>query len=144
MPKPLLPILTLCLLILTTSSGCQDAKTSDQASVFSQPAEGLFSLSQDEARRLLEQRPDVVVLDVRTPDEFASGHLQKAVHMDYLAADFPDQVKKLDQNKPYLVYCAVGGRSNKAANLMSKTGFREVYNANAGFKDLKAAGLPTE
>ncbi|CAN5792283.1 hypothetical protein BH24BAC1_BH24BAC1_24120 [soil metagenome] len=130
------------LLLLTAGSGCQQTETSDQAAFFAKEKEGLFSVTQEEARQLLEQRPEVVVLDVRTPEEFADGHLQKAVHLDYLQADFPEQVKKLDQNKPYLVYCAVGGRSSKAATLMSKTGFREVYNASAGFKDLKAAGIP--
>lgn len=130
--------------LLIATAGCQETTTSDQAAFFLKPTEGLFALSQDEARILLEQRPDVVVLDVRTPEEFAAGHLQNAVPLDYLMADFPDQVKKLDPNKPYMVYCAVGGRSNKAASLMAKTGFREVYNARAGFKDLKAAGLPTE
>ena len=93
---------------------------------------------------MVEQRPDVVLLDVRTPEEYADGHLQKAVNIDYLMVDFPEQVKKLDPNKPYLVYCAVGGRSSKAATVMSKTGFREVYNARTGYKDLKAAGIPSE
>lgn len=132
------------LLLLTSVSGCQNAGTSDQAALFSKEKEGLFSVTQEEARQLVEQRADVVLLDVRTAQEYADGHLQKAIHLDYLKADFPDQVKKLDPQKPYLVYCAVGGRSSKAATIMSKTGFREVYNASAGYKDLKDAGLPVE
>jgi phage shock protein E len=49
----------------------------------------------------------------------------------------------LDKTKPYLVYCAAGGRSSKAASLMQQMGFQYIYNVSEGFPALKDAGIPT-
>ncbi|WP_324670787.1 rhodanese-like domain-containing protein [Hymenobacter sp. GOD-10R] len=91
----------------------------------------------------LMQQPNVVVLDVRTPDEYASGHLQNARNLDFKAADFSTQIAHLDTAKTYVLYCASGNRSGKAGVLMQQQGFRKVLNAG-GFKTLKESGLKTE
>jgi len=89
------------------------------------------------------QQPNVVVLDVRTPAEYTSGHLQNARNLDFKAADFSNQIAQLDTTKMYVLYCASGNRSGKAATLMQQQGFRKVVNAG-GFKTLKENGLKTE
>ncbi|OWP65183.1 rhodanese [Hymenobacter amundsenii] len=79
---------------------------------------------------------NVVLLDVRTPEEFATGHLPGAGNLDFRAPDVAEQLQKLDPNKTYVVYCASGNRSNKTALLMQEKGFKHVVNAGA-YKDLK-------
>jgi rhodanese-related sulfurtransferase len=86
---------------------------------------------------LAEQK--VVVLDVRTPEEFAAGHLSGARNVNFRAFDFQQQLAKLDPTARYVVYCASGNRSSQAAAAMLQQGFRQVANAG-GYQDLKAAG----
>ncbi|AYA36478.1 rhodanese-like domain-containing protein [Hymenobacter oligotrophus] len=95
-----------------------------------------------ETQQLLAQS-GVVLLDVRTPVEFGAGHLKGARNVNFLSTDFPDVVAKLDPNATYVLYCASGNRSGKAAALMQEKGFKNVVNAG-GFNSLKEAGLPTE
>ena len=79
------------------------------------------------------------VLDVRTPEEFATGHLQNARNLNFRAPDFAQQLAKLNPQSTYLVYCASGNRSGQAVAQMRKKGFRKATNVG-GYKDLKAAG----
>lgn len=88
-------------------------------------------------------RSGVVLLDVRTPAEFATGHLRGAHNVNFFSTDFPDQVAKLDPNASYVLYCKSGNRADKAGTLMMQNGFKNVVNAG-GFEALKAGGLPTE
>lgn len=67
-----------------------------------------------------------VVVDVRTAEEFAQNHLVGAVNLDFKAADFPEQVQKLDRSGSYRLYCRTGNRSAQAAELMKKLGFSDV------------------
>ncbi|NVO84424.1 rhodanese-like domain-containing protein [Hymenobacter terrestris] len=88
-----------------------------------------------EVKKTLRQ-PNVVLLDVRTPEEFATGHLPGAGNVDFRAPDLAAQLQKLDPSKTYVLYCASGNRSNKTALLMQEKGFKHVMNAGA-YKDLK-------
>lgn len=74
----------------------------------------------------------VVILDVRTPEEFNTGYLAGAINMNYNAPDFADQLARLDRSKIYLVYCLSGGRSGNAGKLMSEKGFNTVYTLKGG------------
>lgn len=85
------------------------------------------------------KKPNVVLLDVRTPAEFATGHLKGAQNIDFRAPGFSDKVSKLDKSKTYVLYCASGNRSGQTTVIMEEYGFRNVINAG-GFNDLKAAG----
>ncbi|MCS7085582.1 MAG: rhodanese-like domain-containing protein [Bacteroidia bacterium] len=76
-------------------------------------------------------------IDVRTPQEYASGHIKGCLHIDVLSKDFDKAVSKLDKNKTYYVYCASGGRSENAVDRMIKLGFTSVYNVG-GFSDIKS------
>ncbi|MBL7856975.1 MAG: rhodanese-like domain-containing protein [Cyclobacteriaceae bacterium] len=82
------------------------------------------------------------VLDVRTPAEIAEGKIEGAMTMDYSQPDFSNRIDKLDKNQPIVVYCAVGGRSSSAAEIMRKKGFKEVYNLEGGIQAWRAAGQP--
>jgi phage shock protein E len=80
-----------------------------------------------------------VVLDVRTPEEYAAGHLSGAKNLDFRAPDFKQQVAKLNPQGKYLLYCASGNRSSQAASVMQQQGFQNVVNAG-GYTALRAAG----
>ena len=96
----------------------------------------------DEAEKLLKDNPKVIVLDVRTPEEFAKGHIPGAKNVDFLGDDFAKGAKGLDPQTPILVHCAAGGRSTQALDsLKDKT---VVYHLKAGFKAWEKAGKPVE
>ncbi|MSU36800.1 MAG: rhodanese-like domain-containing protein [Pedosphaera sp.] len=81
-----------------------------------------------------------VVLDVRTPSEFASGHVPGAVLLDVKGADFLEKAARLDKSKTYLVHCAAGVRSVKACNLLAPAGFTNLVNLEGGFNAWTKAG----
>ena len=88
--------------------------------------------------------PGVVIVDVRTPEEFAAGHLQGAVNLDVSASTFDSQISALDKDVVYAVYCRSGNRSTIAVGKMSDAGFTNLFNFNkGGFAELAAAGGPT-
>lgn len=82
----------------------------------------------------------LVVLDVRTPEEFAAGHLAGAVNVDFYAASFADDLAALDRTVPYLVYCHSGNRSGKATQAMQQLGFTTIYDLDGGVTAWQAAG----
>jgi len=96
------------------------------------------------AQKLLSDKPDVVVLDVRTPEEFAGGHVAKAVNLDFNAADFKERLAQLDRNKTYVVHCAAGGRSTRSLGRFQELGFKSVVHLDGGFNGWVQAGLPAE
>lgn len=85
-------------------------------------------------------QPGVQVIDVRTPAEYAAGHVQGAINMDVESADFATQLKQLDPNGEYAVYCQSGRRSGIASSTMADAGFTTVHNLKGGIADLQAAG----
>ncbi len=76
---------------------------------------------------------NVVLLDVRTPEETAQGKIEGASELDFNSPNFAAEVEKLDKNKTYLVYCQAGGRSAKACQLMSDKGFKSIFNLSGGY-----------
>src|SRR5574337_463253 len=87
------------------------------------------------ARELMEARggkAEFVILDVRTPEEFAEGHLSGAVNVNLPAPDFERRLGALDRGKTYLVYCRTGNRSARAIQVMQRLGFRSVYHMTEG------------
>jgi len=84
-----------------------------------------------------------VVIDVRTPAEYAAGHIAGAQNIDVEAADFAAKIASLDKKASYLVYCRSGRRSAIAADTMAKAGFTDIVDGGA-MADLVAAGAPTE
>lgn len=80
------------------------------------------------------------VIDVRTPAEFAAGHLDGAVNIDVQGADFDAQIAALPKDGTYAVYCHSGRRSADATSKMADAGFTEVYNLDGGVQAWAAAG----
>jgi len=83
-----------------------------------------------------------VVLDVRTPGEFAEGHLDGAVNLDVQAADFDARAAELDPDADYVVYCRSGNRAGTAITRLSDLGFDSLVNAGSLSAASTATGLP--
>lgn len=97
-----------------------------------------------EAFKQKHQETPGVVIDVRTRDEFKSGHLALANHnFDVLSGEFQSKLDSLDKNETYYLYCRSGNRSGQAAKLMKEKGFEKVYNIG-GFGSLANSGLEVE
>ena len=92
----------------------------------------------------LSKEPDTIILDVRSPKEYAAGHIKNSVLIDFNAKDFEEKIKHLDKGKTYLVHCAVGGRSAKACSTMDAFDFPKVVNLEGGIKAWEKAGKPIE
>ncbi len=138
-------MLTLSVLLVVGAAlmgGCVAAETA--------PAEAPTQISENitpqKAFTLIQNNqnnPDFVIIDVRTPQEFADGHIANAVNIDFYSATFRNDINKLDKSKTYLIYCRSGGRSGNALNIMAELNFREVYNILGGINQWMAEGLPT-
>jgi rhodanese-related sulfurtransferase len=116
---------------LTTLSGCgEDAPVRDATEL----------ISASEISSVLAE--GAVVIDVRTPSEFAGGHVADALNIDVSSKDFESKVGALDKSKTYVVYCRTGSRAGQAVEAMAKLGFENLLNGGA-FDDLAAAGVPT-
>lgn len=75
-------------------------------------------------------------IDVRTVEEYESGHIDNAVNYDISNKDtFLIQIQKLDKNLPVYLYCKMGGRSNRAANLLKEQGFKKIFDYSGGYND---------
>lgn len=81
------------------------------------------------------------IIDVRTPDEFNSKHLDNAINIDINSPSFTAEISKLDKSKPTFVYCLSGGRSATALSQMKALGFTEAYNMKGGMLKWNALGL---
>lgn len=86
-----------------------------------------------EFKTTLEKTTDAQILDVRTPGEFAGGHIMNAKNVDWNGSDFDTQVAHLDKEKPVMVYCLSGGRSKKAASHLKELGFKNIIELNGGY-----------
>ncbi len=112
--------------------------------LFCQTAFGQIPLAVDAFNQKLTATPQGQVLDVRTPDEYAQGHLAKSQNLDVKDPIFVQKLVTLDKNKPVFVYCLSGGRSGKAAKLLVENGFKEVYDMQGGFLKWSSANMPFE
>lgn len=98
----------------------------------------------EKAAALLAGDPSITVIDVRTPEEFAEGHLKGAVNLDFNADDFEEKIAKLDPSKPYLVHCAAGGRSGQSMEIFEKLKFSRILHLSPGYRAWVEAGKPVE
>ena len=103
---------------------------------------GKTNLSATEFATKIKELPTSPILDVRTPAEFAKGHLQNAKNINWNGNDFDAQIAPLDKSKPILIYCLSGARSAAAASKMRADGFKEVYELTGGIMKWRGANLP--
>lgn len=128
-------IASLVVLLSVAACGGGESATETAARIESVPA--------DRFAEVIDEAPDgLVVLDIRTPDEFSAGHIEGAVNVDYYEPDFRAQLDALDKNAPYAVYCRSGNRSSDARSIMAELGFREVYELEGGVLSWDQAGYP--
>ena len=101
----------------------------------------------DAVEKLIKDRPDTGILDVRTAEEVAErGRLPGAKHLDLFREDFVEQLGRTGLNpaKPCILYCAIGGRAERAAVLLARAGFSDIVLPVGGFNAWKMAGKPVE
>ena len=80
----------------------------------------------------LLQNKNTQLIDVRTLDEYKQGHIESSQLIDFSKNTFSDEMSAFDKEKPILIYCAGGGRSGRASNILKDLGFREIYDLKAG------------
>ena len=115
-----------------------EAADSDAAAI-----KGFATISAQDAAAIADDPPaELVVLDVRTPEEFAEGHLEGAVLVDFYDADFAEQLTALDPEVPYLVYCRSGNRSGQTLSIMQDLGFESAVDVDGGIVAWAGSGLP--
>lgn len=118
--------------------GCSDDGASDNSTGSRESA--LLSaevVPVSQAEQLLDDGARLV--DVRTPEEFAAGHLDGAVNVDFEAGDFPERIAELPREETYVVYCASGNRATGAVEAMADLGIERVVNGG-GYHDLRGLG----
>jgi rhodanese-related sulfurtransferase len=101
--------------------------------------------SQEAIKLIQEHQADTnfVILDVRTPDEFKSGHIENAICINFESANFKESVSKLDKNKTYLVYCHGEGRSGAGIKIMKDLGFSNLILLLKGIQGWKDSSFKT-
>ena len=122
---------------ITLVGGCAEETTAVRT---------IEDISVKQAYDLMEKNkdnPSFLIIDVRTPGEFASGYIESALNIDYYSQNFREELNELDKGKTYLIYCRSGNRSGKALSMMKELAFREVYNMLGGIVQWKAEDLPT-
>tara|TARA_E500000081_G_scaffold67315_1_gene69317 strand:- start:2325 stop:3029 length:705 start_codon:yes stop_codon:yes gene_type:complete len=85
---------------------------------------------------------DIIVLDVRTSEEINAGYIPNSTFIDYYDNNFENKINLIDRSKKIYILCKSGGRSVKAVEILSKKGFRNVYNLEGGFMRWKANKMP--
>ena len=121
--------------------GTSTATPADTAATTGTSTAAVTLLQPTDAQALIEGG-SVEVLDVRTPDEYAEGHLAGATLIDFYEPDFATRIAGLDRTKTYVVYCRSGNRSGQAVALMAGQGFSAVNDVDGGILAWQAAGLP--
>ncbi len=110
------------------------------------PGQVIENVDSDKAFDLVERNRDnrdFIVLDIRTPEEFQTEHIEGAVNLDYYSDSFKEELCKLDKGKTYLVYCRRGERTERALPLFRECRFRRLYVMPEGLKGWVELGFPT-
>lgn len=98
------------------------------------------NVTPDQAEKALQEHKGIVVLNVRTPEEFNAGHIAGAINLNANASDFQAKLGTLDKEKEYIVHCAAGGRSTRAVGVMKDQHFKDILHLNGGMNAWTAAG----
>lgn len=139
----LFPLLTALLPLLPLPRPMHAADTPSPTKPFTPAASVPRDVTPDEAERILKLNPGMVILDIRTPEEFSEGHLPGAVNLNFFATDFLQKVKAYE-GKQILIHCASGGRSGQALSQLKDTSFGALYHLKSGFTGWQSAGKKVE
>lgn len=91
---------------------------------------GYKNVNLKNAVKTVNNSTNLILLDVRTAEEYSLGSIPNSINIDVLSSDFKSKIELLDKNKEYLVYCRSGNRSSIASSIMSTNGFIKIYNLN--------------
>ena len=134
LPMKNLRLITLAIALTLSVAACDTATTTES---------GVRLITADAGASIQEAPPsDMVILDVRTPEEFSEGHLAGAILVDFYEADFADRIAELDPDVPYLLYCRSGNRSGETSKMMEDLGFTDVAEIDGGIVSWIDSGLP--
>ncbi len=100
----------------------------------------LRNISPAEAKQLIEEHDRLLILDIRTPEERAQGTIADSTLVSIW--DIAYNRERFPTDKPLLLFCATGGRSFMAGQLLARRGYREIYNLSGGIVDWHRQGLP--
>jgi len=128
-------LITMLWISLASCGQKQNEKSSDQDS-----ASKISLISPEDLNKV---NKDIILIDVRTPGEYASGHVENSVNIDFRASNFKELIGELDKNQDVYVYCKVGGRSGSAARMMEDMGFKKVYDLKGGIIAWEKDGFKT-
>jgi rhodanese-related sulfurtransferase len=105
---------------------------------------GVKEITVEEAKAKVDAGGNLVLLDVREPDEFDKGHLPKAMNIPRGLLEFQIEKKVPDKSTPIIVYCKTGGRSCLGTDTLMKMGYTNVFSMAGGWKAWLKAGYPIE
>ncbi|MFD2565260.1 rhodanese-like domain-containing protein [Aquimarina rubra] len=125
--KSILTVIFFSILLLN----CKDANNKDAAVV--------ELITVEEMDSLLEMER-VQLIDVRTPKEYAEGHIEGSININFSDENFETLISEVDKSKPVAVYCGRGGRSGKCSAYMKKAGFTKIYDLDGGITEWKYKG----
>lgn len=100
---------------------------------YAQETIGFRVIEPAEYKEQISVEEDVQLIDVRTPEEFAEGHIEGAENINFHSEDFLEQFRDMDKDRPLYIYCRSGNRSSKAAEKLLGSGFKEVIDLEGGF-----------
>jgi rhodanese-related sulfurtransferase len=126
-----IPVVLICLGFVLTSQSESDSKHFTAASA-------------KQAANLIDKHngdSEFVILDIRTPGEFKSGHLAESVLIDFYSQTFAENLSRLDKEKTYLIYCRSGNRSSKSLEIFKKLKFQKVYHMESGIRAWQSEGF---
>jgi rhodanese-related sulfurtransferase len=137
---------TLILLIALLITGCSQAVNSTASTQSTTTTTSIVpTITTPDAYNLIQQNisnPNFIIIDVRTADEFNSGHIAGAINIDFESAQFTTDVSLLDMTKQYLVYCETGVRGAAATQIIIGLGFKNVQNIAGGITAWMQDGYP--
>jgi rhodanese-related sulfurtransferase len=103
----------------------------------------VYKITADQMLEAIENEP-LQLIDVRTQEEYCSGRLKNAQNICVTNDDFIARAKELDKDKPVYLYCKVGGRSAKAAEVLKEMGFKFIYDMTGGIDEWQEKGFETD
>ncbi len=123
------------------------AQESQKTAAAAEAKNGVKHVDAEGAKKLLDEAAakkdgSVIVLDVRTPEEFKAGHIEGAKNVDFMGDKFAGEVAKLDKSKTCIVHCQAGGRSTRSLETLIKLGFKSIVHLDGGISGWQKAKLP--
>jgi len=131
----LLTLLSLVLLSCNKPSNTQTELRTSSSSKLNKDSAVLKRISLNEAKKLVENQKTngLTIIDLRTPQEYQSGHMENAINIDFYK-NFKENINKLDKNKQYLIYCRSANRSRASLKIMKDLKFKNVLELDKGIK----------